>query len=220
MKKNTKLAAVLLAGSLLLSGCAENPADNVPSANVSSTPVAQSTPQASVTPDATPVDGTVYAFAEATQVDFVGSKAVMGSQSGGFKKVDGSVTVPGDNLEQAVVDLTIDMESVFSDDPKLTKHLKSEDFFDVPNNPTSSFKSSSIAKLDEGFNVSGNLTLRGVTKTISFPATISVEGDTLTTKAEFSINRKDFNIVYAGKADNLIRDDVVIKFDVTAKKGG
>lgn len=213
-----KLAAAILAGALLFSGCAENPADKVPSANVSSTPVARSTPAPDAT-SATPVEGDVYAFAQGTEVGFVGSK-VTGSHEGGFKKVDGSVTVPGGDIEKAVVDLTIDMTSVFSDDEKLTSHLKDGDFFDVPNNPTSTFKSTAIAKSDSGYDVAGNLTLRGVTKAISFPAQISVEGDNLTTKAEFSINRKDFKIEYNGKPDNLIRDEVVIKFDITANKQG
>ena len=221
MKKISKLAPILLAGALLFSGCAENPADNVPAATVSSTPAAAATPTSTETPgeeaQATPVEGTIYAFSNGTEVGFVGSK-ITGSHEGGFKKVDGSVTVPAEQLEKAVVDLTVDMASVYSDAEKLTGHLKSEDFFDVANNPTATFKSTSITKTDAGYDVTGNLTLRGTTNAITFPAEISVEGDTVKTKAEFSINRKDFNIVYKGKPDDLIRDEVVIKFDITATK--
>ena len=218
MKKISKLAPVLLAGALLFSGCAENPADNVPAATVSSTPAATATAEpGGEEAQATPVEGTIYAFADGTEVGFVGSK-VTGSHEGGFKKVDGSVTVPAEALEQAVVDLTVDMASVYSDAEKLTGHLKSEDFFDVANNPTATFKSTSITKTETGFDVTGDLTLRGTTKAITFPAEISVEGDTVKTKAEFSINRKDFNIVYKGKPDDLIREEVVIKFDITANK--
>ena len=129
MKKISKLAPVLLAGALLFSGCAENPADNVPAATVSSTPAATATAEpGGEEAQATPVEGTIYAFAEGTEVGFVGSK-VTGSHEGGFKKVDGSVTVPAEALEQAVVDLTVDMASVYSDAEKLTGHLKSDDFF-------------------------------------------------------------------------------------------
>ena len=224
MTKTSNLAAILLTGALLVSGCAKDPAKDVPSANVSSsTPTAQTTPGATPAPVATTAgsaaEGTAYAFADDAEVAFVGSK-VTGSHDGGFKEVDGSVTVPGENLEQATVDLNIDMNSVYSDDEKLTEHLKSDDFFDIANHPTASFQSTSIVKSDSGYNVTGDLTLRGTTKAVTFPAEISIEEDVVTTKAEFSINRKDFNIVYKGKPDDLIRENVVIKFDLKANKQG
>ena len=224
MTKTSNLAAILLTGALLVSGCAKDPAKDVPSANVSSsTPTAQTTPGATPAPvattDGSAAEGTAYAFADDAEVAFVGSK-VTGSHDGGFKEVDGSVTVPGENLEQATVVLNIDMNSVYSDDEKLTEHLKSDDFFDIANHPTASFQSTSIVKSDSGYNVTGDLTLRGTTKAVTFPAEISMEEDVVTTKAEFSINRKDFNIVYKGKPDDLIRENVVIKFDLKANKQG
>jgi len=57
-----------------------------------------------------------------------------------------------------------------------------------------------------------------VTKSISFPATIKVRGDTVDVDAEFAINRKDFGIVYPGMPDDLIRDDVLLKLQLRAKK--
>jgi polyisoprenoid-binding protein YceI len=62
--------------------------------------------------------------------------------------------------------------------------------------------------------VVGDLELRGVRKSVTFPATIVVTPADVSVNSEFSINRKDFGIVYAGKADDLIRDDVVIKLDL------
>jgi polyisoprenoid-binding protein YceI len=59
--------------------------------------------------------------------------------------------------------------------------------------------------------ITGNFDLHGVKKSISFPATIQVAADSVSANAEFSINRKDFGINYPGKADDLIRDGVVIK---------
>lgn len=60
-------------------------------------------------------------------------------------------------------------------------------------------------------SLSGKLNLHGVDKTIIFPAMIAMEDSTVLLDAEFSINRKDFGIDYPGKADDLIRDGVVIK---------
>jgi len=94
----------------------------------------------------------------------------------------------------------------------LTGHLSSPDFFDVPSHPTSTF---TVASIEAG-TVTGNLNLHGVSKSISFPATISVASDKVAVKAEFAINRKDFGINYPGKTDDLIRDNVVINLDLSA----
>lgn len=228
MKLNQKLAGMLLCGSLVWAGCAENPADKVPAATVSETPAvtASSSPAPTAepggetpSPDATAaaVDGDVYAFAEGTVVGFVGSK-VTGSHSGGFSKVTGTVTVPEGAIDKSVVELTIDMNSLYSDNEKLTGHLKDDDFFSVEKFKESTFKSKVIKKSDAGFDVRGDLTLRGVTKSVGFPATITMEGDSIKTEAKFAINRKDFGIEYAGKKDDLIRDEVVIHFEITANK--
>ena len=60
--------------------------------------------------------------------------------------------------------------------------------------------------------------MRGVKKSVKFPATITITPADVAVKAEFAINRKDFGIVYAGKADDLIRDDVVIKLDLKSAR--
>jgi polyisoprenoid-binding protein YceI len=67
--------------------------------------------------------------------------------------------------------------------------------------------------------VTGRLDLHGVQKTITLPAHINVAADAVTVNSEFAINRKDFGIVYAGKADDLIRDEVVLKLSVKAPRG-
>ncbi|MGI9068048.1 MAG: YceI family protein [Pyrinomonadaceae bacterium] len=66
--------------------------------------------------------------------------------------------------------------------------------------------------------VTGNLQLHGVTKSITFPATIVVSPGVMTVDSTFSVNRKDFGINYAGAADNLIRDEVVLTLHVRAVK--
>lgn len=232
MNLRVNLTSLLLGASLLgLNGCAANPADNVPKAGVgtpgtSATTVAAAsvTPGAATpTPGATPgatgspsaAAGDMLPFAADSQVGFSASK-VTGSHTGGFNKISGGVAVPGGDLEKATIDVTIDMSSTFTDDEKLTGHLTSPDFFDVAKFPTSTFKSQSIAKTADGYLVTGDLTLHGVTKTINFPAQISLQNGALETQAEFAINRKDFAIVYPGKPDDLIRDDVVIKFNLKA----
>jgi polyisoprenoid-binding protein YceI len=102
-------------------------------------------------------------------------------------------------------------------------HLKSPDFFDVAQFPTATFTSTAIKAGAEGgatHTVTGTLDLHGVKKSITFPATIAVGADTVSVKSEFAINRKDFNIVYPGKPDDLIKDEVLLKLDIAAKPQG
>ena len=109
------------------------------------------------------------------------------------------------------------MDSTWTDSDKLTGHLKTPDFFDVAKFPKATFVMTEIkpgVSADAPYTITGNLTLHGVTKSISFPATVKVSGDDLAITSEFVINRKDFGITTSGKADDLIRDEVVIKLDV------
>lgn len=148
-------------------------------------------------------------------IEFTGSK-VTGKHDGGFKAFQGAVTIVENSPEKSRFKVTIDMNSTFSDSDRLTGHLKNEDFFDVKKFPESSFESTAIEKDDKKFKVTGNFTLHGVTKSITFPVDLSFDDKHFKLGSEFSINRKDFGIVYKGKADDLIRDGVVIrlKFDV------
>jgi polyisoprenoid-binding protein YceI len=66
--------------------------------------------------------------------------------------------------------------------------------------------------------ISGNLTLKGVTKNIEFPARITVSGNAAEAIAKFNIDRKEWGIVYAGKPDDLIRDAVHLGISIKAAK--
>ncbi|MEM7585105.1 MAG: YceI family protein [Acidobacteriota bacterium] len=208
MKRLMRTDAIVLALLMLLAvGCA-NPADDAPDAVVQE-PAAEPEPAAAEAGEATTLK-----LAADSKIDFVGAK-VTGTHDGGFQAFDGTVTLTDGTAEGSSVEVVIDATSVWSDDDRLTEHLKSADFFDVENFPTATFKSTEIAAAAEGgYTLTGNLELHGVTKQISFPANIEVGEGSFTAMAEFSINRKDFDIVYAGRPDDLIRDDVLIKLDL------
>ncbi|HEV8367415.1 MAG TPA: YceI family protein, partial [Pyrinomonadaceae bacterium] len=95
------------------------------------------------------------------------------------------------------------------------------DFFDVAKFPQATFESTEIKPGGENgasHTVIGNFQLHGVTKSITFPATIAVSGDAVTVESTFAINRKDFGINYAGLPDNLIRDEVVMTLHIKGEK--
>ncbi len=155
-----------------------------------------------------------------SKVGFVGSK-VTGSHEGHFEKVEGKVELVDGSIEKGSVEVTVHTGSLKTEPEKLLNHLKAPDFFDTEKFPKAVFTSTEIKKGGEGsatHTVTGNLELRGVKKSISFPATIQIGKDQATAQAEFSINRKDFGIVYKGMPDDLIRDEVVMKIDIKAPR--
>jgi len=155
-----------------------------------------------------------------SKVSFVGSKLI-GKHDGGFAKFDGSIELSGGMPEEGQVRINIDTASIFTDTEKLTGHLKSADFFDVEKFPKASFVSKNIRpSKEEGSThiVTGELELHGVRKTIFFPATIRITAGEVVATSHFSINRKDFGLNYPGMPDNLIKDDVVIGFEVHAER--
>jgi len=123
---------------------------------------------------------------------------------------------------------------------KLLGHLKSADFFEVSKYPEATFEFTSIKPYEGGplkdtvdarqneiskyrvenptHLVSGNLTMKGVTKNIEFPARINVSGNTAEAIAKFNIDRKNWGIVYKGKADDLIRDEIHLGISIKASK--
>lgn len=123
---------------------------------------------------------------------------------------------------------------------KLLGHLKSADFFDVTKYPDATFELTDVKPYKGGpvkdtvdtrqdeineykvtdptHTVSGNLTMKGVTKNIEFPARITVSGNTAEAIAKFNISRKDWGIVYKGKPDDLIRDEIHLGISIRASK--
>ncbi len=157
---------------------------------------------------------------EQSRIEFIGSK-VNGSHAGGFKAFTGAITLTAAGDEVAAVNATIDMDSTYSDNDRLTGHLKNADFFDVPTYPVATFESTAIqaAQSDKGtHSITGDLTLHGVTRSIQFPATIELDPEKARLESDFFINRRDFGIEYAGRPDDLIRDEVVIKLSVEAAR--
>ena len=203
MLRSTSLATVAV---LILIGVAcANPADNVPAAEVG---------EASAESKA--AEGQAFIFSEGSTVSFIGSK-VTGSHDGGFNGFEGKIVLVDGEPAMSSIEMVIDMTSLWADNERLTGHLKSADFFEVETYPTATFASTEIMAADEGgYLVTGNLDLHGVVKSISFPAQIEVGPDSVTATAEFSIMRFDFDVVFPGRPDDLIRDEVVIKFDIVA----
>lgn len=206
----TLLPAILL-GVLLTAGCSD-PLANYAKAN------------ASDAKEVTHEKGKEFTFSnEGSTIGFHGAK-VTGSHKGGFNKFSGKVILTDTGLTIKQVEVDIEMSSLWTDDPnkpneKLTNHLKTGDFFLIEEHPKSKFISTEIKEGGEGgtHTVTGNLTMRGTTKSITFPATIKVSSDKVTTTAEFKINRHDWKVSFKGAEDDLIKDDVGLTLEISAR---
>ena len=144
--------------------------------------------------------------------------------SGRFTKLTGTITVNEKDLSKSSVQVTIDAASVNTDDAGRDKHLRSADFFDVEKFPAITFKSTAVKDLGNGrLEVTGDFTMHGVTKSITFPITNFGAKPGMkpgTTVAGFgdgslTINRQDYGVSY-GKG--LLGDEVQITLDVEATK--
>jgi polyisoprenoid-binding protein YceI len=161
---------------------------------------------------AAPASGDSIALTEAnTKVEFVGTHSgdKPDPRKGSFGKLKGLASLEGGALKSIVVDF--DTTSLSTEIDKLTDHLKAPDFFNVKEHPTAKFESTAIEPGDAGaVNITGNLTLLGVTKTVTFPATVTVDGG-LKLSAEFSIDRTEFGMTYGeGKVEKLVALTVTI----------
>jgi len=216
MTKPTTLAALILLAAGM-TAC-DNPADST------YTTVATEAKETTVaTPPAEAV--TLELNGENTTVEWTGSKPTGASHSGGFKTLAGAATLAEEKL--ASVEATIDILSMWSDNDKLTKHLLNKDFFDSENFPESKFVSTEIREATQAEQtgdaadathwVTGNLTLRGITKSITFPAKITAGDAAYELNAVFDINRSQFEMNY-GLTNAAIRDEVVVRLKISVPK--
>ena len=213
-----KILVGILSATLFLAAC-EDPAANKPKATTTNTNAAPANTSAA---NAAPQQGESLAINnENSKVSFTGSK-VTGKHEGGFNKFTGTINLVNGKADESSVKVDIEANSIYTETPDLTKHLQTADFFDVEKFPKASFSSTSIVPDAEkgagNYTVTGDFELHGVKKSITFPATINVSDSEVTVNSEFSINRKDFGLLYAGKADDLIRDLVAIKLDLKAPR--
>jgi polyisoprenoid-binding protein YceI len=151
---------------------------------------------------------------ENTKLTFVGTKPD-GKHDGGFKKLSGTATVTDGDFTKLKIVVEIDCDSIYADDTKLTGHLKSPDFFGVKDHPKAEFKTTKIEKGEKTYTITGDLTMLGKTKSITFPASVSAAGETLSLSTTFQIDRTEWGMTYGkGKID----DKVTLNIAMTAKK--
>jgi polyisoprenoid-binding protein YceI len=144
---------------------------------------------------------------------------------GEFTKLSGTAQIDDSDISKSSVNATIDVSSIDTRVQGRDNDLKSANFFDVANYPTMTFQSTKIWKTGDGTaKMTGNLTLHGVTKEVTFDVTgptppIHVMGTRRGASATTKINRQDFGLKYMtgtvpGGADQMIGDTITITLDI------
>ena len=181
----------------------------------------------------------------ASTIEWIGTK-VSGYHSGTVKLKNGQLTVSNGTITAG--NFTMDMPTIVATGPKsvnaesngkLTGHLHSADFFDVNKFPEATFAITGVKPFSGTLNepdnpreeqlskykvanpthtISGNLTIKGIEKNIEFPARITINDATAEAQAKFNIDRKQWGLVYTGKPDDLIRDEIHLGIYLKALK--
>lgn len=178
---------------------------------------------------------TLTVDAAASSVNWEGAKMAETVHTGAISLTEGSLSVKDGKLEAG--SFTLDMNSITSTDltdtamaNKLVGHLKSADFFLTDSFPTARFEITGVAAATspDSAQISGNLTIKGVTNGISFPAKVAVSDSTVDASARITFNRNDWGITWGGsKTDksimdmlknNLIKDEISLNVNLKAKK--
>jgi polyisoprenoid-binding protein YceI len=139
---------------------------------------------------------------------------------GRFHRFGGDVSVDPRDPTTARISITIEAASIDTANTKRDNHLRSPDFFWVERHPIVMFESVRAARAgDGGLTVVGQLTLRGVTREISVPTTVSVNADDFVAEGEFELKRSDYEITYQSLI-NPVGDVVHVKFHLRGTRSG
>ena len=161
-----------------------------------------------------------------SKLGFTVTHMMISDVDGSFTNIKSTITTSKDDFSDAVVELTADAASVNTDNEKRDGHLKSEDFFDAAKFSSLTFKSKSFKKVgDKKYKVTGDLTLHGVTKTVTLDATLRGIAEnpmskkpTAGFKVTGTIKRSDFQ--FGTKFPNaMLSDEVTINANTEFVKG-
>ena len=180
-------------------------------------------------------DGTYNVDYKTSTINWAGQKVTGSGHNGTIRVSSGQVVVAKSNITTGK--LKVDMNGITCADlpegeynSKLINHLKSEDFFNTAKFPDANFEVTSVAvKADKAGNtheVKGKITIKGITKDITFPAKVTGDGKTVTIDGDVKLDRSMFDVRYGSETffgslgDNAISNDIALTLHLVANKKG
>lgn len=207
-----KTFAVLIFLAVLIAGCGKTDQKDTGKTNT----------------DKTEAKGTVYNINTTESIIEWNGKKVTGNHNGTVNISSGEIIIDGSSLTGGKVeaDMTTLKVSDLADpemNGKLTGHLKSDDFFSVEKSPKAIIQITGVKKISETeYEVNADLTIKGITHPITFPATVYVTGSKATAEATLNVDRTLYDIKFrSGKffenlGDNLISDIFTLKVKIAS----
>lgn len=161
-------------------------------------------------------------------VEFSVKHMMFATVRGRFSTFSGTLTIPDGDPSRGSVEVSIDADSIDTRDEKRDEHLRSNDFFGAGDDPQITFRSTSVAaKGKDHYAVTGDLTIRGVTKQVVLDATFNGQGvnpwgaTVAGWSAETKVDRKDFGVNWNAALESggfLVGDDVKIHLELEVAK--
>lgn len=149
-----------------------------------------------------------------SQVRFHATSRLMDAD-GRFTRFGGEVRLDDGRLATAAARLTAEVASLDTGIGLRDTHLRSADFLDAERHPRATFVTTGVRPAGDRLVVSGELTIRGVTRPVTLPVTATLTGTTLRVGGELTLNRRHFGVAYQSRL-NPVGDEVKVSFDLVA----
>jgi polyisoprenoid-binding protein YceI len=182
------------------------------------------------TPQSTLTDltGTYTLDPAHTRIGFVARHAMVTKVRGAFNEFEGTGTLDGTNPANSRVQVTIDTASIDTRNAQRDEHLRGNDFLAMKEYPRITFSSTGVRQLDDTtFEVTGDLTIKGVTNSVTVPFTFEGAAKDpfgnlrIGFEGSVTINRKDYGITWNAALETggvLVSDKVTLEFEISAIK--
>ena len=178
--------------------------------------------------DFTTLTGTYAIDASHSRFGFVARHAMVTKVRGSFNDFEGTATIDGSNPAASSVQVSISVDSIDTRNKQRDDHIRTNDFLDVANHPRITFVSTSITH-DGGndFEVTGDLTIRGITKSVTLPLEFQGEASDpfgnrrIGFEGSVVINRKDWGVNWNAALEAggvLVSEKVTLEFEISAVK--
>ncbi|MPZ52981.1 MAG: polyisoprenoid-binding protein [Acidimicrobiia bacterium] len=183
---------------------------------------------ATIPANTTELSGTYNIDPSHSRFGFVARHAMVTKVRGGFNEFDGTIEVDGDDPTQSSAHIVFQAKSIDTRNADRDEHLKSNDFFAMNEHPELTFASTGVEKIDDtNYRVTGDLTIRGVTKEIT--SDVEVTGAAVDPfgnqrvgfEGAVEVNRKDWGVSWNAALETggvLVSEKVTLEFEISAIK--